>query len=76
MHYGGPVVFLKGDMPIGYESSARGPIFGMASAASNDRSKHHTIQISGHISIAVFISPFKEMTGPESIGDNVALFKL
>ena len=43
LHYGGPVVFLKGDMPVGYESVARGPIFGMASAVSHDILKHHTI---------------------------------
>ncbi len=30
----GHVVFLKGDMPIGYQSAARDPIFGMAASAS------------------------------------------
>jgi len=44
MYYGGPVVFLKGDMPMGYESAARGPIFGRAPMAFYYISKHHTIQ--------------------------------
>ena len=46
-------------MPIGCESAACGPIFGMACVAFHDISKHNTIQISGHIAIAVFISSFK-----------------
>jgi hypothetical protein len=63
--YGGHVVFLKGYMPFGYESAARGLIFGMASATCHDMSKHYAIpNIRSHLYIGIHIAlQENDMTG-------------
>ena len=52
-------------MPFGYESAARGLIFGMASLTCHDMSKHYTIpNIRSHLYIGIHIAlQENDMTG-------------